>query len=81
MTAETILTIEADGHTVNASVFVQPGSEQLCLLGANVTLPFKLKFFKANGNPINTEMPNFVKTVTVSPIETEIIPARKGKPA
>ena len=44
ITAETLLTIEADGHQVNTPVFVQPGSEQLCLLGTNVTLPLKLKF-------------------------------------
>ena len=29
ITAETILTTEADGHQVNTPVFVQPGSEQL----------------------------------------------------
>ena len=63
---------------MNAPVFVQPGSEQLRLLGKNVTLPLKLKFLKANGDPINTEMPNSVKPVTVSLIETETIPARKG---
>ena len=79
ITAETVLTIEADGHTVNVPVFVQPGSEQLCLLGTNVTLPLKLKFLKANRDPINTEMPSSVKPVVVSLIQTETIPARNGR--
>ena len=35
ITAETIVAIEADGHQVNTPVFVQPASEQLCLLGTN----------------------------------------------
>ena len=57
ITAETLLTIVADGLEVNSPVFFQPGSEQLCLLGTNVALPLKLKFLKSNGDPLVTEMP------------------------
>ena len=78
LTAEVLLTIEANGHQVNAPVFVQPGSEQLCLLGTNVTLPLKLKFLKLNGEPLVTEMPITYRAVKVSLIETATIPARKG---
>ena len=79
ITAETLLTIEADGHQVSTSVFVQPGSEQLCLLGTNVILPLNLKFLKSNRDPLKTEMPKSAKSVKVSLIEATTIPARKGR--
>ena len=66
---------------MNAPVFVQPGSEYIVMpTSTNVTLPLKLKFLKGNGDAINTEnlIPSSVKPVTVSLIETETIPARKG---
>lgn len=79
ITAETLLTTEADGHQVDAPVFIQPGSEQLCLLRANVTLPLKLEFLKSNGEPLVTEIPKTTQAVKVSLIETATIPARKGR--
>ena len=77
--AESLLSIEADRLEVNSPVFVQPGSEQLCLLGTNVALPLKLKFLKSNGDPLVTEMPKSTKAVKVSLIETTTTSARKGR--
>ena len=37
---ETLLTIEADGHEIEVSVFIQIGSEQLCLLRTKLMLHF-----------------------------------------
>ena len=44
ITAEVSLKIEADGKAVTAPVFIQPGSEQPCLLGMNIAPALGLKF-------------------------------------
>ena len=62
ITAKTHLTIEADGHQVNN---VQPGSEQLYLLGANVTLR---NLMENHSNQTPKSAPAIIET----------IPARKG---
>ena len=79
ISAETQLTIEADGHKVNTTVFVQPDSEQSLLLGTNATLPLKLKFLNSNGEPLQKEMPKSARVAKVSLIETTTIPPRKGR--
>ena len=46
ITAEALLTIEADGHQVNALVFIQPGSEQLTMfLGNKCYTPIETQIF------------------------------------
>lgn len=42
ITAETVLTIEADEQQVQSIVFVLPDTEQPCLLGTNAAVPLKL---------------------------------------
>ena len=49
---EVSLKIEAGGKAVTAPVFVQPDSEQPCLLGMNVAPTLGLKFLDANGLPL-----------------------------
>ena len=52
ITAEVSLKIEADAKAVTAPVFVQPDSEQPCLLGMNIAPALGLKFLDANGLPL-----------------------------
>ena len=52
ITAQTTLTIEADGESACVPVFIQPDSEQPCLLGMNALPSLGLPFCRANGEPI-----------------------------
>ena len=52
ITAQLQLTIEADGESTNVTVFVQPDSEQQCLLGMNVLPALGLSIRRANGEPL-----------------------------
>ena len=52
ITAQLQLTIEADGESTNVIVFVQPDSEQRCLLGMNVLPALGLSVRRANGDPL-----------------------------
>ena len=52
ITAQTKLTIEADGKSACVPVFIQPDSEQPCLLGMNAAPSLGLSFCRANGEPI-----------------------------
>lgn len=52
ITAQLGITIEADGESTVVPVFVQPGSEQQCLLGMNVLPALGLTMRRANGEPL-----------------------------
>ena len=52
ITAQLNVTLEADGRSVSAPVFVQPDSEQPCLLGMNAAPLLGLSFLRANGKPL-----------------------------
>ena len=51
ISAQTSLTIAADGRTVTVPVFIQPGSEVPCLLGMNVLTALGLRAFRCNIPP------------------------------
>ena len=52
VTAQLNLTFSMDGMCVTVPVFVQPDSEQACLLGMNVIPHLGIKLVRANGKPL-----------------------------
>jgi hypothetical protein len=84
ITAEVSLEIEADGKAVTAPMFVQPDSEQPCLLGMNIAPALGLKFFDANGLPLKEyacqSLPSQDRTSAVVYLtQTLTLPGRKGR--
>ena len=57
VTAWVNLLLEADGFQVVSPVFVQPHSEQECLLGMNVVPALGLQFLNAKGKPLPQHPP------------------------
>ena len=69
----------ADGETTSVTVFVQPDSDQKCLLGMNVLPDLGLSITRANGEPVIVkEDPNPV-VAHVSSVQTCSIPSLKGQ--
>ena len=56
ITARVSLSISVDGKTVKAPVFIQPHSEQDCLLGSNVLGPLGVTVRRASGETIGTTL-------------------------
>ena len=54
ITAQVMLTVETDNRCVTVPVFIQPNSEQLCLLGRNAATILGLKFLNPNRKPLHT---------------------------
>ena len=80
ITAQTTLTIEADGESACVPVFIQPDSEQPCLLGMNALPSLGLSFCRANGEPITCKFnPTQSLSANVCLIQTTHVPARTGK--
>ena len=82
ISAEVLLTIEADGKQVQTPVFIQPDGDQPCLLGMNAAPSLNLQFLRANGQPLKSSggIPQCKPRVTkVCLIESATIPARKGR--
>lgn len=52
VTTRVRLTLEADGRTVCVPVFVQPHSEQECLLGTSATRALGLTFLDSKNEPL-----------------------------
>ena len=75
------MTFEADGKSVSAPVFVQPNSEQSCLLGMNIAPELGLKFLDNHGSPLK-ECPGYLNpkaTSNVQLILASTLPGRKGR--
>ena len=81
ISAEALLTTEADGTQLQTPVFIQPDSDQPCLLGMNAAPSLNLQFLRANGQPLkstaDTEQDSTVAKVYL--VESTTIPARKGR--
>ena len=79
VTARADLTLEADGLRVTAPVFVQPQSEQDCLLGMNVAPALGLKFLNAKGEPLIEDPPEArIQSAKVRLVQSVKIPGRMG---
>jgi hypothetical protein len=77
ITAQVNLNISADGKSVSAPVFVEPDSDQLCLLGMNVAPLLGLKFTRSNGQPLRLQSDSDQSVALVRLVETSTVPARK----
>ena len=78
ITSEVTLTLEVDGRSVKAPVFVQPNSEQPCLLGMNIAPELGLKFLDTQGFPLK-ECPSQICQGKVQLIQASTLPGRKGR--
>ena len=74
--------MEADGTQIQTPVFIQPDSDQPCLLGINAAPSLNLQFLRANDQPLKstadltvTEQDSAVAKICL--IESTPIPARK----
>ena len=79
VTAQVKLTFSIDGRSIVAPVFVQPDSEQECLLGSNVLSAIGIAVTCANGEPLTastTDEPP--ETVHVNLVQAATIPGMKG---
>ena len=87
ITAETNLTLMADGKTVFVPVFIQPDSSQSCLLGMNAAQPLGLLFLDSQGKPLRTTPEHShdlkslpaQKSACVSLIHATTIPSHGGR--
>ena len=87
VTAETNLTLMADGKTVFVPVFIQPDSSQSCLLGMNAAQPLGLLFLDGTGKPLRTTLEHVPgsepvpkqKSACVSLIHATTIPSHGGR--
>ena len=52
VTAQVLFTLAVDGRSTTVPVFVQPDSEQECLLGSNVLLSLGITVTRANGEAL-----------------------------
>ena len=64
-TAEVVLKVAADGKTTSVPIFVQPDSEQPCLLGMNVISTLGIKILRSNGKPLMEQPIDPGNTLTV----------------
>ena len=68
--------------SVSVPVFVQPDSEQPCLLGTNAALSLGLKFLQADGRPLlvqSARLSTPPDTAVVRLVQSSNLPGRKGR--
>ena len=75
ITARVDLTISADGQTAKVPVFIQPCSEQNCLLGSNVLSLLGVTVQRANGEVIGTSTRQ-AEAVTVRLVQAVRLPRK-----
>ena len=83
ITAQLQLTFTVDGESVNVLVFVQPDSEQHCLLGMNAIPFLGITVLRRNGEHILSNPPSKPQlkpqVARVSLVESVVIPGQKGR--
>ena len=77
ITARVNLSFSLDGNTVQAPVFIQPHSEQDCLLGSNVLGPLGITVCRASGEIMGTA-PQQPEVASVSLVQTVRVPRKTG---
>ena len=80
ITARVSLSISVDDKTVKAPVFIQPHSEQDCLLGSNVLGPLGVTVRRASGETIGTTLqaPQEPEVAAVKLVQTVRVPRKTG---
>ena len=78
ITAELKVTLKADGESVTVTVFVQPNSEQKCLLGMNAIPLLGISMSRINGEPLITNCASTVHA-NVCLVRATTIPSNSGR--
>ena len=73
-----MFTLTLDGKSTTVPVFVQPNSEQECLLGSNVLPSLGITVTHANGKPLPAAIEGNVTPVHVNLVQATAIPGMKG---
>ena len=79
VTAQVLFTLAVDGKSTAVPVFVQPDSEQECLLGSNVLPALGISVVRANGRKLTVSVENGVEPAHVNLVQSVIIPGQKGR--
>ena len=80
VTAQLTLSFSVDGKTASVPTFVQPESEQECLLGMNLIPKLGIKLVHNNGEPVHQLSNDSVSDqVEVCLVKTAAIPCQHGK--
>ena len=79
VTAQFDATVEADGKTVCATLFVQPDSVQPCLLGTNIIPYLGVSITRANGEALITSPQSEPTIARVCLVQATTIPSQKGR--
>jgi hypothetical protein len=78
ITAKVTLKMEAGGKAVKVPVFVQPDSQQPCLLGMNAAPALGISFLDARGAALQQESPLSFPVAKVSLVQASVVPGQKG---
>ena len=78
ITAKVTLTMEAGGRAVKVPVFIQPDSQQPCLLGMNAAPALGIAFFDARGTALRQQPSLSSPRAKVSLVQASIVPSQKG---
>ena len=76
ITAQVLLSYSCDGRKVTAPTFVQPESEQRCLIGMNVIPFLGITVRRANGRPLHAVVE---QDAHVRLVQSVVIPGQKGR--
>ena len=72
-----MFTLAIDGKSTAVPIFVQPDSEQECVLGSNVLPALGISVVRANGRKLTASVENGVEPAHVNLVQS-VIPGQKG---
>ena len=76
ITAQVLLSYSCDGRKVTVPTFIQPESEQRCLIGMNVIPFLGITVRRANGRPLHAIVE---REAQVRVVQSVVIPGQKGR--
>ena len=76
ITAQVLLSYSCDGRKVTVPTFIQPESEQRCLIGMNVIPFLGITVRRANGRPLHAVVEHEAQ---VRLVQSVVIPGQKGR--
>ena len=68
-----------DGKSTTVHVFVQPDSEQECLLGSNMLPALGISLVRANGQKLTASIENETEPAHINLVQSVTIPGQKGR--
>ena len=79
ITAQVPLVFTLDDRSVSVPVFIQPDSEQACLMGMNVIPLLGIRIVHGTGKPVLPSDMGDTDIATVSLVESATLPSQKGR--